>query len=307
MNSSRPRDAPLRKYQRRKTSVNLDLSIGLPGQTLDQVGNSSSVARVGFLVVQPIQQQNAPVPIDVDAFDDEVLISSPRAFAEARNNSRRVRAPTVVVDVDSGMSLSMRSLDSYARPCIRPTFLVSCSINMHFTMNILLVYWNSLSSLYTLFLAVRFSKPFAFTTDSCLLILNVYGTNSFYLLRTEEQTTRFANCYKRRRNSSNCRPVNVDHVYINLETSCNSKNDKCTGQSKNVAPPPPPPPPPPPEPAFSCPICMGQLVEEMTTKCGHIFCKKCIQTAISVKSMCPTCRKKVNKKDVIRIYLPTTR
>ncbi|KAL9662538.1 hypothetical protein QQ045_027371 [Rhodiola kirilowii] len=224
MNSSRPRDAPLRKYQRRKTSVNLDLSIGLPGQTLDQVGNSSSVARVGFLVVQPIQQQNAPVPIDVDAFDDEVLISSPRAFAEARNNSRRVRAPTVVVDVDS-----------------------------------------------------------------------------------EEQTTRFANCYKRRRNSSNCRPVNVDHVYINLETSCNSKNDKCTGQSKNVAPPPPPPPPPPPEPAFSCPICMGQLVEEMTTKCGHIFCKKCIQTAISVKSICPTCRKRVNKKDVIRIYLPTTR
>ncbi|CAM8995452.1 unnamed protein product [Rhodiola kirilowii] len=219
MSNKELRVAPLRQYQRRKVTVNVELGIGLPGQNGAQVGGSSDV---GAQAAQPIQQQNAPVPIDVDAFDDEVLITSARAFAEARNTSRRSRVTRVVVDVDS-----------------------------------------------------------------------------------EEQTTRFANCYKRRRNSSNCRPITVDQVYINLETSCNSKKDKCDEQPKSV--PPPPPPPPPPEPAFSCPICMGELVEEMTTKCGHIFCKKCIQVAVSVKSICPTCRKKVNKKDIRRIYLPTTR
>ncbi|XP_057534754.1 uncharacterized protein LOC130813064 [Amaranthus tricolor] len=73
------------------------------------------------------------------------------------------------------------------------------------------------------------------------------------------------------------------------------------------APPPPlPPPPPPPEPTFSCPICMGPLVEEMTTKCGHIFCKACIKKSISAQGKCPTCRKKVTMKDTLRIYLPAT-
>lgn len=73
-------DAPLRKYQRRKvTLVNLDLSLGLPGQTSTQVGSSSVVDAE---VVHPFQQQSAPTPIDVEAFDDEVLISSARAFAE---------------------------------------------------------------------------------------------------------------------------------------------------------------------------------------------------------------------------------
>ncbi|KAL9239133.1 hypothetical protein vseg_013482 [Gypsophila vaccaria] len=71
-------------------------------------------------------------------------------------------------------------------------------------------------------------------------------------------------------------------------------------------PPPPPPPPPPPEPVFTCPVCMSPLEEEMTTKCGHIFCKACIKKAISVQGKCPTCRRKVAMKDTIRIYLPKT-
>lgn len=79
MNSNKPRDSFLRKYQRRKTTLNLDLTIGLPGRTKDQLGSSSGV---GEQNVQPVQQQNAPVLIDVDAFDDEVLISSARAFEE---------------------------------------------------------------------------------------------------------------------------------------------------------------------------------------------------------------------------------
>ncbi|KAL8191877.1 hypothetical protein R6Q57_028608 [Mikania cordata] len=37
-------------------------------------------------------------------------------------------------------------------------------------------------------------------------------------------------------------------------------------------PPPPPPPPSPPVPTYTCPICLGPMVEETTsTKCGHLF------------------------------------
>lgn len=60
-------------------------------------------------------------------------------------------------------------------------------------------------------------------------------------------------------------------------------------------------------PAFSCPICMGQFVEETSTKCGHIFCKKCIVAAIAVQGKCPTCRyHPLKEKDTFRIYLPTS-
>ncbi|XP_009129742.1 E3 ubiquitin-protein ligase RNF4 [Brassica rapa] len=68
-----------------------------------------------------------------------------------------------------------------------------------------------------------------------------------------------------------------------------------------------PPPPPPEEPKFSCPICMCPFTEEMSTKCGHIFCKGCIKMAISKQGKCPTCRKKVTARELIRVFLPTTR
>ncbi|EOA31542.1 hypothetical protein CARUB_v10014744mg [Capsella rubella] len=61
------------------------------------------------------------------------------------------------------------------------------------------------------------------------------------------------------------------------------------------------------EPKFNCPICLCPFTEEVSTKCGHIFCKECIKNAISVQAKCPTCRKKVSAKDLIRVFLPTTR
>ncbi|KAK4775531.1 hypothetical protein SAY87_023492 [Trapa incisa] len=60
------------------------------------------------------------------------------------------------------------------------------------------------------------------------------------------------------------------------------------------------------EPTFSCPICMGPLVEETSTKCGHIFCKACIRATIATQAKCPTCRKRVTVKELIRIFLPAT-
>ncbi|KAK4267602.1 hypothetical protein QN277_024358 [Acacia crassicarpa] len=64
-------------------------------------------------------------------------------------------------------------------------------------------------------------------------------------------------------------------------------------------------PEPPEEPVFNCPICMEPLVEEMSTRCGHIFCKRCIKAAINAQGKCPTCRKKVNVKELIRVFLPS--
>ncbi|PPD73917.1 hypothetical protein GOBAR_DD29162 [Gossypium barbadense] len=61
------------------------------------------------------------------------------------------------------------------------------------------------------------------------------------------------------------------------------------------------PQPPPKEPTFNCPICMGPLTEEMSTRCGHIFCKACIKAAITTQAKCPTCRKRVTVKELIRV------
>ncbi|KAL5542680.1 hypothetical protein UlMin_010390 [Ulmus minor] len=58
-------------------------------------------------------------------------------------------------------------------------------------------------------------------------------------------------------------------------------------------------------PTFTCGICIDKLVEETSTKCGHIFCKNCIEVAIAKLRKCPTCRRKLRKQDTIRVYLPT--
>ncbi|CAF2035878.1 unnamed protein product [Brassica napus] len=98
---------------------------------------------------------------------------------------------------------------------------------------------------------------------------------------------------KRRRVPPNQPVIDCEHVPDDTSSSvCSSKAA---------------PPPPPEEPKFSCPICMCPFTEEMSTKCGHIFCKGCIKMAISRQNKCPTCRKKVTAKELIRVFLPTTR
>uniref|UniRef100_A0A5B6ZB79 RING-type domain-containing protein n=2 Tax=Davidia involucrata TaxID=16924 RepID=A0A5B6ZB79_DAVIN len=216
------RGPPLKGYvrnsRRRRMALDVDLN-ALPSENRDQEGTSANASSHDVQVGQ-LGVSVPPAPINVEAFDDDVIISSPRTFAEAKNNSRRNRGRTVVVDVDSE----------------------------------------------------RTSRP----------IPN--------------------NRNKRRRVSSNQMIINCD-LYVNLEGSSYSTKDSVRSMA---SPPPPPPPPPPKEPTFSCPVCMGPLVEEMSTKCGHIFCKACIKTAIAAQSKCPTCRRKVTMKDTIRVYLPAT-
>ncbi|KAL9275276.1 E3 ubiquitin-protein ligase RNF4-like protein [Drosera capensis] len=171
-----------------------------------------------------VQQGEPPQPtlIDLDSFDDDVVVSSASAFAEAKNNARRNRKRNIV-DVDSE--------------------------------------------------EVAISGP--------------------------------SNRIKCRRVPPNQPTINCDAHIIKSTTYLVMT---ATPPPPPVATPPPPPPPPPPpkEPAFSCPVCMGPLVEEMSTKCGHIFCKSCIQASIHAQKKCPTCRRKLAMKDIIRVYLPAT-
>ncbi|XP_062229802.1 uncharacterized protein LOC133927368 isoform X2 [Phragmites australis] len=60
------------------------------------------------------------------------------------------------------------------------------------------------------------------------------------------------------------------------------------------------------EPKFTCPVCMNELTDASSTICGHIFCKKCIEASIQAQKKCPTCRRKLNKSNYHRVYLPTT-
>ncbi|KAK2992447.1 hypothetical protein RJ640_025409 [Escallonia rubra] len=215
---SRELRVPPFKYARntrgRKNLLDVDLNVAPPNENGDQEGTST---RDGHSGIQGRSSVHPP-PIDVETLDDDVTISSPRAFAEAKNNSRRTRPRTLVVDVES-----------------------------------------------------------------------------------EERHSRFSpsNRNKRRRTSANQTIINCD-LYINLEGSSNSMREKV----QKVASPPPPPPPK--EPTFTCPICMGPLVEEMSTKCGHIFCKVCIKAAIAAQRKCPTCRRSLAPRDTIRVYLPVT-
>ncbi|CAK9163440.1 unnamed protein product [Ilex paraguariensis] len=224
-----------RNSRRRKVALDLDLNVLPPSEHRDQERTS---VHGGPHDVQAGQQDInlLPAAIDLEVLDDDVIISSPRAFAEAKNNSRRNHERTVVVDVDSG--------------------------------------------------------------SSELLAEEVLLSLGQRVLQSEEWSSRLTlnNRHKRRRGSANQTIINCDH-YINLEGSSNYMKEN----ARNVASPPPPPPK---EPTFNCPVCMGPLVEEMSTKCGHIFCKVCIKASIASQRKCPTCRRKVTMKDTIRVYLP---
>ncbi|KAE8699554.1 TATA-binding protein-associated factor 2N-like isoform X1 [Hibiscus syriacus] len=95
-------------------------------------------------------------------------------------------------------------------------------------------------------------------------------------------------------NQNRARRLSPSPSVINLECSTQSVVEEIiTPQSPQK------------EPTFNCPICMGPLTEEMSTRCGHIFCKGCIKAAIAFQPRCPTCRKKVTVRELIRVFLPS--
>lgn len=108
------------------------------------------------------------------------------------------------------------------------------------------------------------------------------------------------NCNKRQRVPPNAPIINCE-TYVDLTSSSSMEYGVRPSQTMQQ-----PPPPPLKEPTVRCPICVGPLVEETSTKCGHIFCKACITTAITAQKKCPTCRRKITAKSIFRVYLPTT-
>lgn len=50
----------------------------------------------------------------------------------------------------------------------------------------------------------------------------------------------------------------------------------------------------------TCPICMDTCCS-VVTKCGHIFCMKCISAHYTTKDTCPICKNESNITDVFRI------
>ena len=39
--------------------------------------------------------------------------------------------------------------------------------------------------------------------------------------------------------------------------------------------------------SYSCPLCEGILLESVIDKCGHSFCKECMNTLLKETSKCP--------------------
>ncbi|WJX86561.1 hypothetical protein P8452_68858 [Trifolium repens] len=86
----------------------------------------------------------------------------------------------------------------------------------------------------------------------------------------------------------------IDGVYINLEEDTSEVIENATKAPES-----------PKEPSIICPICMGPSVEETTTRCGHIFCKNCIKSALTARRICPVCGVKATMRGLVRVYLPS--
>eukprot|EP00262_Sarcandra_glabra_P004190 TRINITY_DN1516_c0_g4_i1.p1 TRINITY_DN1516_c0_g4~~TRINITY_DN1516_c0_g4_i1.p1 ORF type:complete len:221 (+),score=24.95 TRINITY_DN1516_c0_g4_i1:228-890(+) len=215
----------------------LDVDLNSPPPVTNRVleGTSANVNmhhgqfNIQEATLRPINIRLLAAPIDVETIDDDVMISSPRSFIEARNQSRRNHTDTVVLDEDVEVQRGY-SVGIAEEPITR-------------------------------------------------LALNSYN--------------------KRERNSSSKTLTNCD-LYINLEGNPYAKGKDIMNRS------PEPQKATPKEPIFSCAVCMGPLVTEMSTICGHIFCKKCIMAAILAQKKCPTCRRDLTMKQIHRIYLPTS-
>lgn len=57
--------------------------------------------------------------------------------------------------------------------------------------------------------------------------------------------------------------------------------------------------------AYECLICYETSIDSrivVATRCGHIFCKECIDKWISVASTCPMCKSVIHKDKLIRLY-----
>ena len=53
----------------------------------------------------------------------------------------------------------------------------------------------------------------------------------------------------------------------------------------------------------ACAVCLEAWRLPTATRCGHVFCARCLTAAMRHGSTCPTCRKRVTKASCVRVYL----
>lgn len=80
MSSRTGRPTAVRSYRRRKAVLDLDLNRVPAGDNREQEG--PSIQLEPQVVETQVNNQQQPPLIDVEAIDDDVIESSPRAFAE---------------------------------------------------------------------------------------------------------------------------------------------------------------------------------------------------------------------------------
>lgn len=62
--------------------------------------------------------------------------------------------------------------------------------------------------------------------------------------------------------------------------------------------------------SMNCPVCTisfddlkTQSITLSSTKCGHVFCKRCLKDSLAVNRVCPTCRVSTPKNGFHNLYL----
>ena len=51
-----------------------------------------------------------------------------------------------------------------------------------------------------------------------------------------------------------------------------------------------------------CIICFQTFNDPYITKCGHTFCKECIQEVVNRQHKCPVCNQECHEQDLVRNF-----
>ncbi|ETV77312.1 hypothetical protein H257_08759 [Aphanomyces astaci] len=57
---------------------------------------------------------------------------------------------------------------------------------------------------------------------------------------------------------------------------------------------------------LTCPVCLDPILHPIATRCGHIFCRDCLDRwwteGRMVSTRCPVCNKRLQRRDIFVLY-----